>query len=272
MLSSNANLFFSFGLPITETDKTFFETITYANGGFSNTAISDINQDKVLVIAIDNSMYGELLDGKSIKITIVTSATTFTLYGTYKDGEYSLLELDGKIKEGGKDFSVINPNITFLFSDQISPPNQNEFKSWATGWGRYKPFSVNGKQTFNLVTNSSLDKTKDIACGIAYLDKGFIVITEPSIVNSFVIGANDSDTVIETNSIYTTVIHNVQCISNRGEFGSTTNSTYTKGNKLKLSEVTIMDENDNIIAVGKTDRHIETDINGFFVLTLQIVV
>ena len=63
---SLTNLFYSFGLPISDTDKNVFSGITSSSGGFSDTALSGLNVDRALVIEIPNADYGEAFDGKEV--------------------------------------------------------------------------------------------------------------------------------------------------------------------------------------------------------------
>lgn len=266
------NLFFTCGLPITTNDKLYFTTFTYANGGFADTAISGINQDNVLVIAIGNSTYGELIDGKTVKVSVTTTAATFDLYGTYRSGIYKSQELDGMYREPNTDTSVIGNNIVFLFSDSIKKPNGDATKSWATGWNAYKSFALGNKEQFNYTTLTSVGKTADTACGILYLDKGLIAITDSTIVNDFDLVTCSSATTVQFNSIVTRVTQDITCISDRGEFATSSNRTWTSDNTPRISEVGLYDSSNNLLAVAKLDRHVEIPGNSFLALTVRISV
>ena len=265
------NLFFSFGLPITDTDKVYFSALTYANGGFKDTAISGINQDNALVIGINNANYGELIDGKTLKISVTTTAATFDLYGTFRGGVYTTPQLDAQYREGSSDTEVIGNNLVWLFSDSIKKPNGNASKSWATGWNQYKPYSVNHKEPFNYLTVSSVGKTADTACGIAYLDKGLICITESSIVSNFDL-SGASSTTVTFDSIVTRITQDITCISSRGEFGLSSNPTWQTGDIPRVTEVGLYDNSNNLLAISKTDRAIEIPGNSFMALTVKITI
>jgi hypothetical protein len=49
-------------------------------------------------------------------------------------------------------------------------------------YGTVKPFSLNNL-LYNLQTNSNIGVSADTMVGVAYLDKGLIVITDPTIAN-----------------------------------------------------------------------------------------
>jgi hypothetical protein len=80
---SYVNLFYSFGLPLTSTDDTKFTGTTFANGGYSDTALSGFAQTQILVFALNNANYGDVLDGKTIRFTLPTSAGTYTMSVSY---------------------------------------------------------------------------------------------------------------------------------------------------------------------------------------------
>jgi hypothetical protein len=76
-------------------------------------------------------------------------------------------------------------NVAFLFSDEILKPNGgNPLLSWGTGYGTVKPF-LNNKLLYNLQTNSNIGVSADTMVGVAYLDKGLIVITDPTIIANY---------------------------------------------------------------------------------------
>jgi hypothetical protein len=265
------NLFFSFGLPISDTDLSYFSTITSNYGGFANTALSACSGDSIIVIGVGRNLYGEAMDGKTIKVDITTTSGVRTLYSTYRGGIYSPAQLDAIYTEQSKETVVIGNNIAFLFCDDTRRPNGNPSKSWSTGWNTYKPFSVYKKETFNYTDVTTLSKYADQAVGIAYLDKGFIVITDPTIVGTFDLTASTATTVA-FNSVVTRVTSNITCILDRGEFGRSNNSTWKVGDVPRLSELGLYDVNNNLIAVAKTDRHIEIPSASFMALTVTLVV
>jgi len=267
---SLVNLFYSFGLPLNNVNDTQFTATTFANGGYSDTALSGLAQSKILVIAINNSEYGETLDGKVVKIELPTSAGTYNIYSTFQKKTISPVVEDGNLRDVSTVTETIGSNIAMLVSDEIMKPNGGVTTlSWATGFDTVKPFTVNGKQFYNLQTNTNLGLTADTVVGIAYLDKGFIVITNPTIVNNFS-DAFATGTLVTFGSVSTAVYQNIVCIADRGEFGGSTNSTYTSNDIPRISELGLYDNVGNLIAVAKTDRHVNKNINEFKAFNVKI--
>ena len=264
------NLYYSFGLPLNTNDDTRYTGVTYMNGGFSDTALSAFSATKILVVAINNANYGECIDGKTVKIEIPTSAGTYTIYSTYLGGNNTLTTLDTLTSDNALQTNQYGNNVAALVSDNIMTPNGgNPSLSWATGYNTEKPFSLNQKQTYNFQTNANLAVTADTLVGMVYLDKGFAVITNPTIVNNFTQSASTATTVM-FNSISTNVYQSITCIADRGEFGSTTNPTFDIGDIPRISEVGLFDDSGNLIAVAKTDRHITKNVNEFLALGIKI--
>jgi hypothetical protein len=268
----NANLFKSFGLPLTQDDKNLYTTFVSPTG-FLDTAIRNFNQDKVLVIAIDKCQYGEVIDGKTVKIELeTTGATTYNLYSTFQKSLTPLTSLDSQVVEELELGAAIGKNVAFLFSDEVEKPNGDATKSWSTGHGQIKPFSINGKETFNSVSVPSTSTNMDHAVGIAYLDKGIIVITHPDIVNNYDPIAASGTTTVTYNSISNEVAQNITCVVERDEFLSTTNNTWSSGDLIRVSEMALYDTFNNVIAFAKSNNHIIIGASQYMVLGVRILV
>lgn len=272
--NSLLNLYYTFGLPLNSTDDANFTGVTYANGGYSDTALSAVSTTKIVTLAINNASYGEVIDGKTVKIALATSAGTYNIYGTYENINELLTVEDANVTDTSINTTAFGGNVAFLFSDDIMTPNGGSGSlSWATGYGTDKPFSLNNKQLYNLQTDSNVSASADTIVGIAYLDKGFLVLTNPQIVadcgDVATTGATTATTV-SFNSVSTSIYQNVTCIADRGEFGSTTNPTFGPADSPRISEIALYDNLDNLIAIGKTDRHISKNINEFLALSVKI--
>lgn len=267
---SNVNLFYSFGLPLTSSQDATFTATTATNGGFSDTALSGLAQTQILVFALNNANYGDVIDGKTIRLTLPTSAGTYTMYSTFENKGIQNKVEDGNIRDTSVTSNRFGSNIAFLFSDSIMRPNGGDpTLSWATGYNTVKPFSVNNKRLYNLQTNSNIGLTADTAVGIAYLDKGILVITNPTIISNY-----DSITATGAsatfNSVSTNVFQNITCIANRGEFGNSNNTTFSTSDVPRISEIGLYDSLGNLIAIGKTDRHITKNVNEIKVFNVKI--
>lgn len=268
----NSNLFHTFGLPITQSDKNLYTTFA-SPVGYLNTAIRNFNKDKVLVIALDKCTYGEIIDGKNLKVQFVglTGTTSaYTLYSTFQEGlpPLPLTSVDSQVRELLSLGSAIGNNVAFLFSDEVAKPNGNSSKSWATGFNTLKPFSLGGKELFNSISVPSISSNVDSAVGIAYLDRGIIVITHPDIVNGWVASA----ATVTFNSISNEVAQNITCIVERDEFAVTNNRTHSTGDLIRVSEVALYDNFNNVIAFAKSNEHIIIGANQFMAIGVRILV
>jgi hypothetical protein len=262
------NLFYSFNLPIDANSKFKFTGTTNMLGGYLNTALSGLAQDNIVVIAIDNSKYGEVLDGKTLKIDIQTLLSAHTIYSTFENSGESLQVLDGYISDPALDTKFLGDNIALLFCDDIKKPNGDSNLSWGTGWNTSKPFSVNRKQPYNFVTDTNMNEYADEPVGIAYLDKGMIVLTHPTIVSSF--NTASTATTVVFDSVSTSITQNVTCLANRGEFGKSTNPTFTNVDTPRITEVGLYDADGDLIAIAKFDRQLEKNVNEFLGFGVKI--
>jgi len=249
------NLFYSFALPINSTTAEPYTATTSVNGGFLDTALSGLASEQVLVIGVDSSQYAELIDGKTIKLQLTTLLTSYDIYGTYENNNTPLNDLDARVSDTSIYLQQLGPNRCLLFSDGIQPPNNNMSYSWSTGYSLSKPFSTNGKRLWNFKSNAGSGTVADKPVGVAYLDKGFIVITEPTIVNNFLTtGPTASATTLIFNSVATSISQKVTCIADRNEFTISTNSTFSSGDVPRITEIGLLDDSGNLIAIAKTNR------------------
>lgn len=261
------NLFYSFNLPLNANDDYTFTGLTSNYGGFLDTALSGIAKTNILVIALSGASCGELIDGKTIKLDVTTTASTYTMYSTFQNTGMPLTVQDANYSDVAANTMFLGNNIAFLMSDSIMKPNGGDSTlSWATGFNSVKPFSQNRKQLYNLVTDSNISQTADTVVGIAYLDKGFMVITHPLITSAYTSGA----VVATLDSVSTTVVQNITCIANRGEFGNSTNKTFSITDTPRISEIGLYDVENDLIAIAKTDKHLVKNINEFLALGLHI--
>lgn len=271
---SLVNLFYSFKLPITDVDDKLFISTPSSKGGYSDTALNVMSQDKVLILGIDNNEYGEMVDGKTIKVEVTnTLGSKFTLYSTYERTLTPNKQHDANFSDKSFNSSVFGNNIAFLFSDDIQKPNNDSTKTWSKGHFATKPYSKSGKELFNMFNEVTTSTVSDKIVGIAFLDKGFIVIVDQTIINDFdPTHANALLTKISFDSISTQINQNITCIIDRGEFGTSSNPTWGVRDKIRVSEVLLLDEAENIIAVAKLDRHIELTSAQFMALNIKISV
>lgn len=249
------NLFYSFALPINKATAEVYTGITSNTGGFLDTALNGLASEEILVIGVDSSQYGEIIDAKTIKLQLTTLLNTYDIYGTYENNNTNLNELDNTLIDQSINLQQFGPNRCLLFSDGIQKPNSDSLLSWSTGYSLPRPFSINGKKLWNFKTNTNTGLIADKAVGIAYLDKGFIVITEPTIINNFLtVGPTASATTLTFNSVTSSISQKVTCIADRNEFTVSTNSTFASSDVPRITEIGLLDNSGNLIAIAKTNR------------------
>ena len=302
--NQNTNYFRSLSLPITNVDINTFTGTTSKNGGWSDTPFSGMGVNKVLMGVIDNSKYGEIIDGKSVKLSLPvytgftsggvgTGITTYDIYSTFPRTTISKRSLDAQYVDRSSYSQTLfgnSLNVSYLVSDDIQKPNNDSSKSWSTGYDSFKPFSLNNKELINVQTVAATGINADKIAGIIYLDKGIFAITDQTIVNNIATNfSGDVETTITNNSLglyyytggsYNCVVDSIQkdfvqnivCIAARGEFYNSQNKTLTVNDDVRISEVAITDVAGNVLAIGKTDRHIIKKKNDFVVFDVQIVI
>jgi hypothetical protein len=177
--------------------------------------LQQLNVDKIIVSSIPASFYSEFIDGKTIKMTVPVSGSTNpnVLSGvTLVSSTYSAvkpLKYESNI--------LLGDNIVFLFSDDINKPysgkTRNELGdainnatslSWnptgeykdkpgATAYSEIQDFyntdtRTNANYAVTVPSNYPDNRAGynyDVPCGFVILDKGYIVLTHPQIVNNF---------------------------------------------------------------------------------------
>jgi hypothetical protein len=202
-----------------------------------------VPNDLYMIFEIPNNKYGEIIDGKTVKLELpyyagATSSTadpkrlgimtgwtgpsTIELYGTYNSAGINN-NLDKKLSE--PDISVgsigVRPdlqtvssttyesNVVLLFTDAVQTPYAN-FNNWGDAYSEV----INGTRVF--VPGSQEKPTynykNDVCVGAAYLDKGFIVITHPLLVDSYF--SNVFNGYIYTSGVGTSMVKNYDVTKN----------------------------------------------------------
>jgi hypothetical protein len=163
-----------------------------------------------LILEIPQSFYGEVIDGKTLGLTLPyfpvtvgmnndgiytysTTPSTIGIYGTYNkngtklDSNFSDKDLTlatiGARPDLDVDLNQYESNVVLLFANEVKKPNGDSSKDWATGHVEV----IEGVKVFDANSSpkkSTYDHKTDVCVGAAFLDKGFIVITHPQIVDS----------------------------------------------------------------------------------------
>lgn len=212
--------------PVTGVTGEYYDTVLQTIG--TTQFVPDLNKLPVpnnmfLIFEIPSKTYGEIIDGKSIKLTLpwwsgqthtspinkylgiphhykASPPTTVEVYGTYNKSGLNVYNLDNTLSE--KDMSMqdigsrpdlslpisnYESNVVLLFSDTIQKPFEAPTGSWSSGHSNV----INGVSVFNPNAREKnlYDYLNDTCIGVAYLDKGFVVITHPILVDSFFVNA-----------------------------------------------------------------------------------
>ncbi len=308
------NIFSTFKLPITTEQQNRYSPV----GTFGNTAFSHLNQDRLIFINIPKGQYGEIIIGNNIDIrfpTLINGVTTpISIRSVYFNPDRNNPQLnlrqmqlmdqpyfldsnsEGVVSERispssihastGKVDSLGESNVVYLFSDFISPPITGG--SWHTGTVYNPqiatPSTVRSKAIFN-------GPIYDTPVGIAYLDRGFIAITNPVLVNNFPWSATTTDSgdpfteafINNTNyfvryqSFNTEFVQNIICTALPNEFFTTDNPTYTqemidRGDPVYITEIVLYNEDQEPIAIVKPSQPIPKTRNSLVALNVQIKV
>ena len=198
-----SNLYTSFNLPTTCAQTQSYTSTWYANG------MSGLNQDDVIVVSVGATTYGETMDGRTIKVRVPDIANSaYTLYSSYYEPQPFASDNSTQASYFGNPIlrgnvagqpSIASSNVAFLFNDRIKRPTlaatNTSITSWSDGWQEnvipngYTDGSTDNFRFTDVVSSSNQPKayaqSADLPVGIAYLDKGFYVITDPEIVGRF---------------------------------------------------------------------------------------
>ena len=297
------NLFSSLSLPIINSKIAVFGK-TAQFGGWLDTAFSNFSASTVLLASINTDQYGEVIDGKNIRLTLpiitgytgggsATGSTTYDIFSTFPSTTIPRSNLDEQYTDKSTlPTSLFGKNISvaYLVTNSIQRPNNDPLKSWATGYNTFKPFGLNNKSLINVNTIPTNNVNADRVVGIAYLEQGFLVLTDSNIVDNIAIdftGDTESGIVTDTlgfyhytgdtygatiNSIDNNIVQNVVCMAARDQYYRTQNRTKGLNDEIRISEIAITTASGEILALGKFDRQVIKKKNDLLVLDVQIVV
>ena len=292
--------------------------------------LQQLNVDKIILTPIPKEDYNEIIDGRSVTFTVPQiSGTTAVTAKTIVSSTYTVLE-----KKESND--LLGGNIAFLFSDDLNFPytgktnggliDKIEFTTWnpstsivdrppAVSFADLETIDVNTDQrTFadvNLAvtvteaypTNTNQGYNYDVPVGFIALDKGWLVLTHPDIVNNipFPFGLDSGGT--PNTSSATTEIHftdttksnlsftdiniefktSIICLVFPNEFFFTTNPTYDIAKNFQeqqnstfgfdavvISEIALYNARGEIISIAKLDRPLVKQFNDLVTFNLDI--
>lgn len=325
-----ANYFISFKVPYNSDQLSTGSTLST-----QNPELQQLNVDKMVISPIPRDEYNEIIDGRSVTFTVpqVSGATSMSAK-TVVSSTYSQLSKS-------QDSILLGNNIAFLFSDDINLP-----RTGTTMGGNPSVNAINTRSTWEVTpfvnrpqahaysdleavdintdtrpwsgvdlsvyveetypTNTNAGYNYDIPVGFAVLDKGFMVLTHPDIVDNipwnegYKLHSNDSNSGISsgTTDIYFTASTNssltysdirinfrtsVVCLALPTEFVFSTNPSWdldfniqelsngTNGfDPVQITEVGLYNIKDELIAVAKMSEPVEKNFTNLLTFNLDI--
>lgn len=266
--SYQLNWFKDLNLPYGTTDNSLWSA-TFNNNGYSDTAIADMNTDNMLFFVIDGSQQA-YIDGKSVKFTIPYLSGTTDLYGSYLNTNKTKSYYDGLTNEASSYLTRFGSNVVLLFSDDVQRPNGDATKSWATGYNNANsPYSQGDKSLANFISTPGFNK--DTAVGIAYLDKGVIVIFNSYLYNGYINRTSNNFNIYNRNIIRRTVA-NFVCDLPIGKFYRSQNSTWSTNTPVRISTIGLYNASKQLVAVGRLSSEIEKTSGQRFTFLVKLVI
>jgi hypothetical protein len=320
----NTNYFMSFNMPITYAAFPSGSTLA-----LSHPELLQLNVDKMVIIPIPREYYSELIDGRSVTLTVPQlSGTTSMSSKTIVSSTYSTLQK--------KDNDILlGNNLAFLFCDEVNLPYTGRTggaisHSANTTWNPTlftnrpaavpysdllatdintdkRPFSAQNQAlavTSTYPTNTNQGYNYDIPVGYICLDKGFMILTHPKIVNNIPWGqgveqiSNAPNVLSATTNIYFTSTTksdvtfldininfktSVVCIGLPGEFYFTNNPSWDLNKNAQefnngtnnfdsvyITEVGLYNRNSELIAVAKLSEPVEKTYTNLLTFNLDI--
>lgn len=327
LTSKEANYFVSFRLPFNQS-----KLATTSNLSLQNPEMQQLNVDNIVISPIPLGSYNELIDGRSITFNVpqLSGASSISAI-TVVSSTYSQLTKS-------QDSTLLGNNIAFLFCDDINLPRTGTTSNGTisgntrTTWNvspfinrpqahaysdlavadintDQRPWSgVNLAVTVNEVypTNTNQGYNYDIPVGFVALDKGFMVLTHPDIVDNIPwtqgqqLHSNIANTGSSsgTTNIYfsATSVSNatfndidinfrtsVVCLALPTEFVFSSNLSWnlpynlqeldngTNGfDSVYVTEIGLYNKNNELIAVAKMDRPVEKTYTNLITFNLDI--
>lgn len=241
------------------TDNTIW-SLDFNSGGFNNTSLKFMS-GYYNYFSVDGSLYS-YMDGKSIKFSVDGR----DYYGAHLNTNQPLSYYDSLYSDDSNYLARFGPNTILLFSDSLQRPNNDATKSWSTGYGSNAPYSQGGKNLANFI--ASPGKNLDYAAGIAFLDKGVIVI----FYESFAFGGDISTIVLNNRNVVKRTVANFVCDLPLGKFYRSQNSTFYPNAPVRISTIGLFSENKELLAVGRLNSEIEKSSGQRFTFLVKLVI
>lgn len=330
LTSAEANYFISFKVPH-ESDK----LATGSTLSLQNPEIQQLNVDNIVVSPINRLEYNEIIDGRSVTFTVPQfSSGTSVSAKTVVSSTYSQLT---KFQNS----ALLGNNVAFLFCDEINLPRtgttsdgtasittsqlRNTWNPSGSFTNRPKAHAYSDLEASDInsddrpwsavslavtvpeeyPTSTNQGYNYDIPVGFIVLDKGFMVLTHPEIVDNipFAQGyqlysniANSATTAttnvyfsdtsvsqVSFNDININFRTSVVCLALPSEFTFSTNPSWnlefnlselTNGTNgfdpVQVTEIGLYNKNNELIAVAKLSEPVEKTYTNLITFNLDI--
>jgi len=326
-----ANYFASFNIPNVYSDLSSGSTLALANP-----ELLQINVDRIVIMPIEKDSYNEIIDGRSITIKVPQTQVFNSSMSskTIVSSTYSTLQ-----KKESNVF--LGHNIAFLFCDELNLPytgttnsgtiSKSANTTWNTSSFSLRPpavpysdldifYDINTDRrptsaityatpvTSSYPNNTNQGYNYDIPCGIACLDKGYMILTHPSIVDNMPwtqgitlytnlpnTGSTSATTDIyftDTSKSQTTFTDisisyktSVICMGLPGEFYFTNNPTWdavknaqefnaqtNNFDSIWITEIALYNRKSELIAVAKLSEPVEKNFTNLITFNIDIEV
>lgn len=318
------NYFKSFNLP--------YDVSAFSSGSTLSKRkpeLLQLNVDKIVICPIPPSYYEEIIDGRTVTFKVPqndggSSYSSKTLISS----TYSVLA------KKNTSTALLGENIAFLFCDDINLPytgttrgvSRASNRTWNTSSFLTRPVAVSYSDLVatdintdqrpwvtvnqaittpsNYPTTTDQGYNYDIPVGFIALDKGFVVITHPDIVNEIPWGlgqipstgainvssgttdiyfSSTTKSVATFNDISIDYRTTAVCIALPQEFYFSNNPTYdftynyteqingtNNFDSVYITEVGLYNKNRELIAIAKLDRPVEKTFSNVVTFTLDI--
>jgi hypothetical protein len=192
----------------------YYKTVMQTIGSIDYTADNSkkpLQNQVALVFEIPQAFYGEIIDGKTVHLklpywaatagptstgiyTFDNTETAIDIYGTYNkngtnldlalsDKDLSLATL-GARPDLERPLTEYDSNVVLLFANDVKKPNGEVARDWSEGHNEVMDGSKVFVENSQLPTKDTYNYNSDVCVGAVFLDKGFVVITHPQIVDS----------------------------------------------------------------------------------------
>jgi len=239
---------------------------------------ADLRAENVIIGSVAQSNFSGSMDAQSIKVIIPSGGTMgdqYTLYGATFDAEDAWTS-----PNNGQDetwIPTVGP-VAWLFCDEVNKPYTGTVYGYETN-PNSSTYSWSGHPVATPAWAG--DSGHDVAQGFVVLDQGLVVLTDSTITTNFgwagreeVSGGTRRIAVFTSDSSLTfkpktiTVSQVYYCHAEPGEFNTTFNESYQKSRAfykpdlaypLWITEVALLNEDDDIIAIGKFNAAVRKD-------------